>query len=262
MIKSELGKKVLLGTILSVSLSVAAQAAPVTFTFDPGTVVAGQPTFTANKLNVLDYARVDLGSTVGGNTAFTETGFLQLNNVSLANNSFTPTGLNSAYSIYFAFNAAGTQSAPTFGASSNGVFSSLNYTLYEAPGTSTFGIDGSNNPFVNNTGTPTALATGYLIGGATGFSVIPGQGVSPNATVTETVQKLVPGFFVQPFMQDLILAGAFNNDVNIVTVLNGGTSFTLDGGGGDVTFTVPEPVTLGLLGTGMVALGAIRRRRR
>lgn len=243
--------------------SLAAHAAPLAVTFAPSVVVAGASNFTADKLNLLDYSRVDLGTTTGGMTAFTESGYLQVNNASLANNTFNPAGNRSTYSLYFDFSGNGTQSAPNFNGSSTGQFDALTYTLYEAPGASTFGINGSNQPFVNNAGgAPTALATGSLIAGTTSFSTTP---LGAAANIDATFIEQVLGFIVSPANSTLTLHGAFNNNSQIITVLNGGRSFTLNGGGGDMSFSAvatPEPASMALLGAGLIGIAAIRRRRK
>lgn len=257
-----------LATIAGLLASAAASAAPIPVSFNPQLSGLNGTPFTATKLNLLNYARVDLGATTGNNTAFTETGFLLVNNAQIGSSLpfVLPTKPNTSYSLYIQFTGIGSQTGADFNGSSTGIFSSLSATLFGVNGAATFGLTnedalgnptGASQPFIT-AGSPVAVASGTLIDGTTSFTLNP---VGAGANIFATFNPIA-GFVTSPTNVGLDLSGAFNNNSQIVTIANNGKTFLLNGGGGDSSFiAVPEPASLAIVGVGMAALGMIRRRR-
>jgi len=235
-----------------------AEAAPLPpFTFDTS-FIGGAGTFTADNLVISDYSAV----TFTGNQ-FTDTGYLVVTSAQLGTTNFTPTGLNSAYTLYFDFTGAGTTSSSNLATQTFGSFSQLSYTLYGVSGAANFGFSGGT-PTTSASGA-TVLATGNLIFGNVSTSPNPDGTFIPTANVNATFQAAPAeqGFFVSPTPFYNTVSTAFTNTQSEVIPTSNG--FLIQQGGGSVNFVsaVPEPGTYAQLLAGLgVVFGLLMRRRK
>ncbi len=297
-------KKVLY-SLLALTLVTAAPtfANAEVITWNPGgtTPPLGQPgiggtgnAFSFNSLSVADFATM----TLSGAGTFNETGYLNVTGAVLGSTPFTPIGLGGTtagggetsglYTLYYAFSATGTTSAPNFNSLGvyNGNFSTLNYTLYGVNGESSFSFAGTT-PTVTNSSTAVVLGTGSLILGSpaqnvNGLTVTNGQTpsngsmyeITPSASnldLTFTPNTFEAGFFSNPnAATSLILNGALTADPGVVTLVNTST-IEINNGRGTLSYsavvppptaTTPEPASFALVLSGVAGVaGAVRRRR-
>lgn len=244
--------------------AMAADTLP-SFTFNP--TVVGGTAFTADNIVISDYAAVKLSGTNGTN--FTESGLLAVQSFQLDGVSFTPTGLNSTYGLYFKFDGAGTTSGgnPTT-TGTIGSFSSLAYTLYAYNGTATFSVTGDTP--TTTASNPIILATGGLNSGVFSSSVTTAP-QSPsfvsNASANLTFAPVLASFFTSPVPFYTLGVSSFTNTTSEISPSAAGfqNGFDITGGGGTLNFikspaSVPEPGSIALLGLGLLGFAAARRK--
>ncbi len=260
-------------TVAAAALGVACSSAWAlpSFTLNPtgGGLLGGTP-FTADNIIISDYSIVRFGS--GG--SFTDNGFLSVASFQLGNMTFTPTGLNSTYGLYFDFSGSGTVSGGNPATSvTSGSFTSLNYTLYGYNGApASFDVSG-NTPTTSAAAGRIALATGSLLPGPNQSSV----GSAPQSPTFNSFAganlSFVPNpatysFFANPPGASFynVAVSSFINTPTEVSPFTGGfqNGFRVSQGGGSVNFTtpVPEPETYALMLAGLSVVGWAARRRR
>jgi hypothetical protein len=240
----------------NIAASAPASALPQ-FTLDPAAAGWSGPSFIADNLILSDFATVVLTPDGSGGATFTDKGVLAVSGFQL-DASPVDTSLNSSFGLYFQFSATGTQNTPDFSANTQGMFSTLDYTLfgYNVTGPVTY-VPSDTTPV--GIIDPIALATGTLISGGVGATTLPGTEAVPNANVLLTVAPTFSAFFASPDPFYNANFASFTNSPSEVVVDSSG--FVITQGGGSANFlNVTEPSSLALLGVGFLSVGLFGRR--
>ena len=275
------------GTVAAIALLLSgawcslASAAPITFVWNPaGTLppLVGGLIGSANNFNVADFASV----TIAPNGNFSEVGYLSVLQFLNGGAPAPQGGLNTTYSLYFGFNGTGTGTTPPPpGSASTGPFTKLDYTLFAvASPMPTFTVTNGNVTVSGAGAFP--LAFGSLISGTATLTNtgVGAQPFSPTANLFETFnvctavgqgnagfgQALCTGnesgfFLVPPPSTINLVVGNFSATTSVTSF--DGTFLNINGGGGNLTLEnrVPEPMSLTLLGVGLLGLAGLGRRK-
>lgn len=265
MIKSVIRESLLAaGMVLSVMSAVASADS---FTVNPGAVGASGPT-VAN-VNFTDFSYVALvnQTATAGTGTFNEQGAGFFSSYRFPNlpDVVTNSGINTNYKLYAVFTGSGTVApTPSIPGGTTATFTDFNLRLF---------VDRNMNSTINASpvGTPGGTVTvantadDVLVGQSAGL--VAGQAHAFPGLANGDFKVLVNfnpvgGFLSGPFTLGLNIAN-FNGVNTSLTGFSMGsfTSGRIDGSGNLSFSVIPEPASLLLVGSGLAALGWLRRRR-
>lgn len=267
MLKVCIRGSLLAGASLLTVMSIIASADPTTFSVNPGAIGVSGPT-VAN-VNFVDFSYVALvnQTATNGTGTFNEQGAATFGSYRFPNlpDVITNSGINTNYKLYAVFTGSGTV-APTVGipGGETTTFTNFNLRLFVDPNMNST-ITASPVGTVGGTVTVAGTADDILVGQSTGLAAGEAHGFPGLANGDFKVLvnfQPVGGFFGGPVTLGLNI-GDFNG---VNTSLQGFSlgnfnSGRIDGSGNFSMTVIPEPTTLLLVGSGLAALGWIRRKR-
>ncbi|MFQ5786238.1 MAG: PEP-CTERM sorting domain-containing protein [Alphaproteobacteria bacterium] len=279
----------------------APSAQATTLTIDPTVAGSAKAPFFTDEMAISFGGLIDQAATAGFGT-FTEHGAFTIDSFRLGGGSLLPsvTGLTTDYLLYGIFFAAGTV-APAAGGGLDIVFTTFDVALAVDPTLDTVttalagmgDVGGSDNddfgalpgtgsvpagisldpaaappPAIGLAGAAddTVVATGGLDFGTGSINPAFNLGDFKVQVTLTAVDAPPPGqagnFFQQPLSISLDFQVTTDANLSSLTGCSAGTFVDCRATGGGFIRPIPEPMTLGLLGAGLLGLGVFARRRR